>query len=139
MLQFVFDTDHLTLFHHGNVFVGQRFAVHAVAAVGITVVTVEESLRGRLAALAQRLDGPRRIARYALLEATLRLLRQFPIASFDGPAEQHFQQLLGMQLRIGSQDLTIAAIALAHGLVVVSRNRRDFGRIPGLRIEDWSV
>lgn len=39
---------------------------------------------------------------------------------------------------IGPNDLKIAAICLAHDLTLVSANVAEFGRIPGLRVEDWS-
>jgi tRNA(fMet)-specific endonuclease VapC len=39
--------------------------------------------------------------------------------------------------RIGVEDVLIAATALVHGLVVVTRNVRHFARIPGLSVEDW--
>jgi tRNA(fMet)-specific endonuclease VapC len=40
---------------------------------------------------------------------------------------------------IGPNDLLIAAIALAHGLTLVTHNTAEFGRVPGLAIEDWQA
>jgi tRNA(fMet)-specific endonuclease VapC len=40
---------------------------------------------------------------------------------------------------IGPNDLMIAAIALAHGLTVVTHNTNEFVRVPGLALEDWQV
>jgi tRNA(fMet)-specific endonuclease VapC len=61
MLRYLFDTDHLTLFQHGHAPLARRMLLHPNDAVGISVVTIEESLRGRLAQLARAADGPARI------------------------------------------------------------------------------
>jgi tRNA(fMet)-specific endonuclease VapC len=38
---------------------------------------------------------------------------------------------------IGLMDVLIAGQALARGLVLVTHNVAEFGRVPGLRVEDW--
>lgn len=40
---------------------------------------------------------------------------------------------------IGHFDLQIAAIALVHGLTVVTHNTGEFSRVPGLSVEDWEL
>lgn len=40
---------------------------------------------------------------------------------------------------IGSNDLLIAATALAYDLTLVTHNTREFGRVPGLKLEDWEA
>jgi tRNA(fMet)-specific endonuclease VapC len=137
MLRYLLDTDHLTLFQRGHAPVARRVALEPPDAIGISVVTIEESLRGRLAQLARAGDGPARIKQYMLLEQSIQLFAQFPIVSYDQYAETNFQQLRA--LRMGTQDRKIASIALAAQLILVTANRRDFARVPSLVLEDWSV
>ena len=40
---------------------------------------------------------------------------------------------------IGGNDMLIAATAVAHQLILVTHNTREFIRIAGLQIEDWEI
>ena len=57
---------------------------------------------------------------------------------YDSQAEAHFATLRAQKIRIGTQELRFTVIALNQNATVVTRNRRDFGRVPGLKIKDWS-
>ena len=39
---------------------------------------------------------------------------------------------------IGPLDTLIASHALSRNLIVVTSNTREFGRVPGLQVEDWT-
>jgi tRNA(fMet)-specific endonuclease VapC len=47
--------------------------------------------------------------------------------------------LKALRLNVKKMDLRIAAIALENSAIVVTRNLRDFQRVPGLMVEDWTV
>jgi len=43
------------------------------------------------------------------------------------------------RLQLATMDARIAAIALSRQLILLTRNLRDFGKVPELMIEDWTV
>lgn len=65
----------------------------------------------------------------------------YPLLSWSRDISWHYGEifrLLSTQGRlIGANDLWIAATALAHGHGVVTRNREEFLRVPGLRVETF--
>lgn len=77
----------------------------------------------------------------------LRLIAAFwePFISvpFDDSAAEAYGSIRAELKRqgrlIGSNDLLIAATALAYDLTLVTHNTREFSRVPGLRLEDWEV
>jgi len=66
-------------------------------------------------------------------------LAQWRILPYSQQAIARFSQFKAMHLNVRAMDLRIAAIALEHGSTVVTRNVRDFQRVPGLSVENWAV
>lgn len=58
---------------------------------------------------------------------------------FTQEAGDCYAELVRQRIRVGTQDLKIAAIALSVKGIVVTRNQRDFSRVPGLELADWTV
>ena len=65
------------------------------------------------------------------------------VLAYDAVAAAHTGQLraelAGKGTPIGPYDQLIAGHARARGLILVTNNRREFDRVPGLRVEDWTV
>ena len=139
MIRVLLDTDHVSLHERGHLSVRTRLASFSPEEVAVSVVTVEEMLRGRLAVLARRSEGEVRVHAYAKFLETVHFFSTVPVVPFDRACEQQFQALRAMRLRVGSRDLRIAATALVHSVVLITRNRQDFEQVPGLRLDDWSL
>jgi tRNA(fMet)-specific endonuclease VapC len=139
MSLFVLDTDLLTLYYRGNPVVVQRVDARPANELAISVMTVDEQLTGWYT-LTRRARRPDEIARaYARLGDAVERLAKWRILGYTEPAIVRVAQLKALRLNVRLMDLRIAAIALENSAVVVTRNRRDFGRVPGLSVEDWSV
>jgi tRNA(fMet)-specific endonuclease VapC len=67
----------------------------------------------------------------------VRFFDRWQIVRFDQVAVDKNDELRRQRIRIGTQDLKIAAICLRHDATLLSSNLRDFERIPSLRVEDW--
>jgi tRNA(fMet)-specific endonuclease VapC len=65
------------------------------------------------------------------------LRSNMPRRTLSGYAEIR-TQLQRTRQPIGSNDLWIAAHALADDLTLVTNNEREFRRVPGLRVENWA-
>lgn len=138
----VVDTDLYSITARSKSEVAERFH-RRVDADGrrkaITVVTVQEQLRGRLAACQAAKDS----AAYGLAAQRLREavedFRGAKILDFDAAAAAEFDRLKAAKIRVGTNDLRIAAIVLAHDALLLTRNLADFSRVLGLPADDWSV
>ncbi len=60
------------------------------------------------------------------------------VLSFSDEAQECFDELRKRRIRIGTMDLRIASIALVEGATVLTANTRDFEKVSGLMIEDWT-
>jgi tRNA(fMet)-specific endonuclease VapC len=136
---FALDTDHLSLFQRGHGPLLPRIRAVPASRMAITIISVEEMLQGRLAQVRRASQGEERINAYTWLEKTVVFFQAFQILSFDAEAERRYAALVARRLGVGAQDLKIAAIALSHDAVLVTRNRRDFNRISELSLEDWTI
>ena len=80
-------------------------------------------------------NAKRRQAQY---EQFLAVVAVLPFDSATGRRAAELRQALERRGEpIGPMDTLIAATALAHNATLVTRNVREFGRIPGLKVVNW--
>jgi tRNA(fMet)-specific endonuclease VapC len=139
----ILDTDHLTFLERGTGTQARRLIARLASVapdqVTTTVITYEEQTRGWLAYIARERTMAGQVEGYARLQQHLETYKRIPVLAFDQSAAIEFQSLKVLRVRVGTFDLKIAAIALARGALLLSRNLADFKQVPGLRVEDWTA
>jgi tRNA(fMet)-specific endonuclease VapC len=140
---YLLDTDHVTLLEQGRGAeydrVRSRLAGLSDRDVAVTIISFEEQTRGWLTYLARARSLKQQVEAYARLRRMVENYRLIPLIDFDSAAAIEFQRLKESRLRIGTMDLKIAAIALAHGATLITRNRTDFEKVPRLIVQDWTA
>ena len=104
--------------------------------VATTILSYEEQSRSWLAYVARARSRTEQLDAYRRLAKHLDAFRSVTVLDFD---ERAFEKYIGLKrdISIGTMDLKIAAVVMAHDALLLSRNLKDFGQVPGLKVEDW--
>ncbi|HEY7152784.1 MAG TPA: hypothetical protein VH575_02395 [Gemmataceae bacterium] len=142
-MKYLLDTDHISFLQKRRgaeyATLSARMAQHATVDFAFSIVSFHEQTLGGHAFLNRARTAARVIRGYSQLMDVLRIFMTVPVLPFDAAAAAVFDGLQAQRIRISTMDLRIAAIALSRGWVVLTCNLRDFGRVPGLVAEDWTV
>lgn len=125
MSLYVLDTDTLTLWLRGHTHVCERIAEHNSTELCVSIVTIEEMLRGWYTQIRRAKTDEQLERAYFALQQAVQVASRLPILAFDQAVIQRFAELRGRKLRIGTNDLKIAATAFENHAVLVTRNRSD--------------
>lgn len=132
-MQFLLDTNTVIAFMKGQAAVVDRIRTLDPAQLALCAPVEAELWFGVARSDPQRQEHNR--------QKLATLLDWLPSLPFAGEATRRCgdlrAHLAAAGTPIGPYDLQIAAIALAHDLSVVTRNLREFERVPSLRLENW--
>ena len=102
-----------------------------------TIVTIQEVSQGWLAEINRKAAGRGQLNAYRQYYQAVRSFEDITYLPFDEETAETFHHLQSLRLITGTMDLKIAAIALSHDALLLSRNLKDFIKVPGLRVENW--
>jgi len=140
---FLFDTDHFTILQQQAEPQSSRLAARmsqfTPSDFYVSIVTFHEQVLGWNAYLNRARDTAGVMRAYRMFERILTDFAAAQVVTFDQAVANGFDAFRAKKIRVGTMDLRIAASALSREFVLLSRNIADFRRIPGLRVEDWTL
>ena len=140
---YLLDTDHISVVQRQSEPEYQRLMTrlnaHNPSDFYVPIVSFHEQVMGWNAYL-NRARTPQSVVRaYDMFQRILADFAAVAVAPFDLRASSAFESLRASKVRVATMDLRIAAIALANDWTLLSRNSVDFGRVPNLRVENWTL
>ena len=132
-MKYLLDTDTCIYALKGKATVLERLLSHGRSEVVVSAITEAELRTG-----AAKSSSPVKTAR--LVDNFLWPLMVLEFGSFDAVAYAQVRARLERTgTPIGPLDTLIAAQVIARELILVSNNEREFGRVRGLRVENWAA
>lgn len=137
----VLDSDHLSILQHPQSPQYERLTAAMDRSVdadfATTAISLEEQMRGWLAAINRQRKVHEQLPYYAKLTGLVDFYGRWRVMPFDESAADQFDALRKARIRISTMDLKIASIALSNEALLLSANLRDFEQVPSLRVESW--
>lgn len=106
--------------------------------LAVSVITAEEQLDGWQAFIKKSRSPEMMAYGYDRYARNIVSLSRLQIIGFAPSTQARLAALKATVKNVGGNDLRIAATALETGATVVTRNRRDFERVPGLTVQNWA-
>jgi tRNA(fMet)-specific endonuclease VapC len=142
-VKYLLDTDHISFLQRrsGREFakLTERIAQHPPINFALSVISFHEQVLGAHTFINRAQTKEEIVRGYNLLLQTLQGFSLAPVLPFDAAPIAIFDSLRAQGIRSSTMDLRIASIALSRGLVLLTRNTKDFVKVPGLMIEDWTA
>lgn len=141
-MRYLLDTDHLSILQRGTgtefTALAARMSAVPAGEFALCVVSLHEQVLGCHTYLSRARKAAELVRGYSLMRQVLSGFAVAEVLPFDSAAAAEFEFLSGLRLRVATMDLRVSSIARSRGLVVLTRNVRDFERVPGVAIEDWT-
>ncbi|MBL1201258.1 MAG: type II toxin-antitoxin system VapC family toxin [Nostoc sp. GBBB01] len=135
----ILDTDTLSLFQRAHLLVIQRVNTIPTEQLATTIVTFEEQMYGRMNRIRRADSQESLVFAYMQLNETLKDFKTINVLDYNQEAANCYTELRRQKIRVGTQDLRIASIAITNNGILVARNQRDFCRVAELKFEDWTL
>jgi tRNA(fMet)-specific endonuclease VapC len=135
----ILDTDHMSEIQRGSSVGAKLMAQLKVCdqLATISIVSVEELLRGWLHLVRLASSDKALTSAYAQFQKCLTMLSNWTVLSWTDQASDVFNSLRTQKVRIATMDLRIASVAMAFDATLLRRNLVDFRQVAGLRVENW--
>ena len=142
-MKYLLDTDHLSILQRkaGKDYqnLSRRMADYLLSDFTVSTITFHEQILGCHSFINRARNLNDVVKGYEMMTRLINDFKILPLLPFDTNAAIIFNQIQSQRIQLAKMDTRIAAIALSHELILLTRNYQHFSKIPGLLIEDWTA